>query len=462
MAQEFAEKFKQESAVKSFDQSHHALMRASTEKYLATLKKGTTKFVDLQNSKKKTHLIKWKTLENLDRYLLDFEANFTRRGGKIVWANDAEEARQEILRITQQHEAKSVLKATSLVCEEIGLFDYLQKNDIDVTETDFGAFVLELLQEKPYHTVKRTLHLEFEVISKLFHEKFGTPIDAPAEQLATTVRDLMRSKYLHAEVGVTGADFLLADTGSIAITENEGNTRLITSFSKVHIAVAGIDAVIPSILDLGLFWPLLSSHAFGRPSAVYNSILSGPRQAHETDGPEEMYVILLDNGRTDLLAEKEQRQGLYCIQCGACSHVCPVYQQIGGHTYKSVYQGPIGALVAPYIYNKKDFNHLSFASPLSGKPDQVCPVNIKLDKMLLLNRKDAIERHLVPQTESRLWKGFAYLMERRRLLDFFGGKTKNFFLRSFFKKFWGKHRELPSLPQKSFSQQWREQQKKKN
>jgi L-lactate dehydrogenase complex protein LldF len=310
--------------------------------------------------------------------------------------------------------------------------------------------------------VNRTLHFEFELIAKLFHEKYGTPADATAEQLANAVREIMRPKYMHTEVGITGANFLLADTGSIAITENEGNARLITAFTKVHIAVAGIDAVIPSLLDLGLFSPLWSSHAYGQPSAVYNTIVNGPRQAHETDGPEEMYVVLIDNGRTDLLAEKEQRQGLYCIQCGACAQVSPVYQLIGGHTYQSVYPGPIGALITPYIRGKKDFNHLSFASPLSGKPDQVCPVNIALDKMLLLNRKDAIEQRLVPQTERKLWQGFAYFMERRRLLDFFGGKTKNFFLRNFFKKLWGKHRELPSLPQKSFSQQWREQQKKKN
>src|SRR5690606_18752827 len=248
---------------------------------------------------------------------------------------------------------------------------------------------------------------------------------------------------------------LIADTGSIAITENEGNARLTTSFPKVHIAVVGIEKVIPSINDLDLLWPLLASHGTGQNLTVYNTILSGPRQESDTDGPEEMYVILLDNGRTNVLAQKDQRQGLYCIRCGACLNVCPIYQNIGGHTYETTYQGPIGSLISPHLQGMKEFKHLSYASSLCGKCTEVCPVGIDIQKMLLLNRRDAVAQGLAPGMERRAWKGFTYAFQRRGLIDFLGGKTKNFFLRNVFKKTWGKHRELPKLADKSFSKQWK-------
>src|SRR5690606_10442506 len=254
---------------------------------------------------------------------------------------------------------------------------------------------------------------------------------------------------------------LIADTGSIAITENEGNARLTTSFPKVHIAVVGIEKIIPSLNDLDLFWPLLASHGTGQNLTVYNTVLSGPRRAQETDGPEEMYVILLDNGRSNLLAQKDQRQGLYCIRCGACLNVCPIYQNVGGHTYETTYQGPIGSLITPHLQGMDAFKHLSYASSLCGKCTEVCPVGIDIQKMLLLNRKDAVEQGLTSGAEKKGWKAFTYAIQRRGLIDFFRGKTKNFFLRRFFKKAWGNYRELPKLADKSFSKQWKEQTKNK-
>lgn len=461
MAQTLAEKFLNESSVKSFDLRHREIIANNMSKYNSAFEKGKTKFHDLSNSKIKANLIKWKVMENLDRYLVEFETNFTSRGGKVIWANDAEEARQEIAKILEQKGARSVVKSKSMATEEIELNHFLQHKGIDAIESDLGEYIVQLLDQKPYHFVTPAMHLSQEDIAKLFHEKLGTPLDLTAEELTLKAREVLRDKYTSAEIGITGANFLIADSGSIAITENEGNARLTTTFPKTHIAVVGIEKMIPSLQDLDLFWPLLASHGTGQNLTVYNSILSGPRQEHETDGPEEMYVILLDNGRSNLLAQKDQRQGLYCIRCGSCLNVCPVYQNIGGHTYEATYQGPIGSLITPHLQGMKEFKHLSYASSLCGKCTEVCPVGIDIHKMLLLNRRDAVQENLVPAMEKRVWKGFAYFIQKRKFIDLFGGKWKNFIARNFFRKAWGTHRELPNFAEKSFSKQWQEKQKGK-
>ncbi|MBS1501164.1 MAG: lactate utilization protein, partial [Bacteroidetes bacterium] len=269
-------------------------------------------------------------------------------------------------------------------------------------------------------------------------------------------RELLRDKYVRADVGITGANFLVADTGSIAVSENEGNARLSVSFPKIHIAIVGIEKMIPSITDLDLFWPMLATHGTGQNLTVYNTILSGPRQPGETDGPEEMYVVLLDNGRTNLLAQKEQRQGLYCIRCGACLNACPVYKNIGGHTYETTYSGPIGSVITPHMQGMEEFKHLSYASSLCGKCTEVCPVKIDIHKMLLLNRRDAVKEGIVAKKEQWGWAIWKKGMLSRKLTDFFSGKTKNLLLRTFFKKTWGHMREMPKVSEKSFSKMWSE------
>ncbi len=459
MAQNVAEKFLKDSTTKSFDLRHREIINNNIDKYEVAFEKGKSKFMDLNNSRTKANLIKWRVMENLDKYLLDFEANFTHNGGKVIWANDAEEARQEIWKIMEKHNAKSVIKSKSMATEEIELNHFLQERGVETIESDLGEYIIQLLNQKPYHFVTPAMHLSLEDIAKLFHEKFDTPLDATAEQLTMKARELLRSHYTRADIGITGANFLISDTGSIAITENEGNARLTTTFPKIHIAVVGIEKVIPSISDLDLFWPLLASHGTGQNLTVYNSILSGPRMDTDTDGPDEMYVILLDNGRTDLLEKKEQRQGLYCIRCGSCLNVCPVYQNIGGHSYETTYQGPIGSLISPHLNGMKEFKHLSYASSLCGKCTEVCPVGIDIHNMLLHNRRDAVQENLTTANEKRMWKGFAYMIQKRRLLDFFGGKFKNFFMRNFFKKAWGDKRALPDFPKKSFAQQWKDKEK---
>lgn len=457
-----ADKFLKESATKSFDSKHRDIINYNIDKYTIAFEKGKSKFVNLENSRLEANLTKWRAIENLDKYLLEFESKFIARGGKVIWANNAEEARQEIWKIMERNNAKSVIKSKSMASEEIELNHFLENKGIEALESDLGEFIIQLLDQKPYHIVTPAMHLSLADIAQLFNERFGTPLEATAEELTMKARELLREKYKTADIGISGANFLIADTGSIAITENEGNARLTTAFPKIHIAIVGIEKILPSINDLDLFWPLLATHGTGQNLTVYNTLLSGPRQAYESDGPEEMYVVLLDNGRTNLLAQKEQRQGLYCIRCGACLNVCPIYQNIGGHTYETTYQGPIGSLISPHLSGMKEFKHLSYASSLCGKCTEVCPVGIDIQRMLLLNRRDSVAEDLSPAIEKKAWKGFTYLIQRRKLIDLFGGKIKNFFISKFFKKTWGNNRQLPKIADKSFSKQWKEQQKNKD
>ncbi|WP_026897008.1 LutB/LldF family L-lactate oxidation iron-sulfur protein [Daejeonella oryzae] len=453
----YASEFLNESAEKAFDLDHRRIINYNIGKYDAAVERGLLKFSNLENSKRKAHVIKWKVMENLDKLLPEFEANFQRKGGKVIWANTAEEANAEILNIIKKAGAKSVIKSKSMVTEEIHLNEFLEGNHIETLESDLGEYIVQLLGQKPYHIVTPAMHLSKEDVAKLFNEKFGTPTDATPQQLTLKARELLREKYTSADVGITGGNFLIADTGSLALTENEGNARLTTTFPKIHIAVVGIEKIIPSMSDLDLFWPLLSTHGTGQNLTVYNTILGGPKQEGETDGPEEMYVILLDNGRTNLLAQKDQRQGLYCIRCGACLNACPVYKNIGGHTYESTYSGPIGSVITPHMQGMEDFKHLSFASSLCGKCSEVCPVKIDIHKMLLLNRRDSVEQGFVTKKEVYTWKGWKSGMMKRKMMDMLSGSWKNRLLKFLFRKSYGTNRAIPKVAPKSFSQTWKEE-----
>lgn len=452
-----AERFVENSSQKSFDIPHRNIINHNIGRYDTAVERGLSRIVNLEHAKKKGHQIKWRVMENLDKLLPEFESNFQKKGGKVLWANTVEEATAEILSILQKANAKAVIKSKSMATEEIHLNEFLENHGIESIESDLGEYIVQLLGQKPYHIVTPAMHLSKEDIAKLFHEKFGTPPDATPQQLTAKARELLRDKYLSADVGITGANFLIADTGSIAITENEGNARLTTTFPKIHIAIVGIEKLIPSIADLDLFWPMLATHGTGQNLTVYNSIISGPKQENETDGPEQMYVILLDNGRTELLAQKDQRQGLYCIRCGACLNACPIYKNIGGHTYDTTYSGPIGSLITPHLRGMKEFKHLSYASSLCGKCSEVCPVKIDIHKMLLLNRRDAVKANLGPKSEKIGWQIWKRGMLKRGFMDMFGGKMKNFLLKNFFGKYWGNKRELPKIADKSFSTQWKKE-----
>ena len=331
-------------------------------------------------------------LNDLDKYLIQFEDNFNANGGKIIWAQDKKEALKEILEIVKENQIKKVVKTKSMTTEEIDLNDTLEKKKVESIETDLGEYIVQLAGEKPYHIVTPAMHKSKEDIAFLFNEKFNTDINLSPEELTDFVRKLLREKFIEADLGISGANFLIANIGGISLTENEGNGMMTMAFPKIHIVIAGIEKMIPKLSDLDLFLPLLATHGTGQNISVYNSIVTGPRKTDENDGPEKMYLVLLDNKRTDLLAQDRQRQALSCIRCGACLNICPVYKTIGGHAYKTTYSGPIGAVINPFMIDFKEYKHQSFASTLCGKCTEVCPVNIPLHELLLVNRNDTVKK----------------------------------------------------------------------
>jgi L-lactate dehydrogenase complex protein LldF len=348
-----------------------------------------------------------------------------------------------------------------MVTEEIGLNAFLGKNNIESLETDLGEYIVQLAGEHPYHIVTPAMHMSKENVADLFHKKFNLDPNSTPQEITAFVRNLLREKFYNADIGVTGANFLIAETGSVCVTENEGNGMMTMSFPKIHIVVAGIEKLIPRMADLDLFWPLLATHGTGQKISVYNSIISGPRQEDETDGPEEMYVILLDNNRTEILAKKNQRSALTCIRCGACLNACPVYRNIGGHAYGTTYSGPIGSVISPWLKGMRDYKHLSFASSLCGSCSEVCPVKINLHELLLYNRSDSVKEGHTLRKERWVFKGYKMAMLHRNILDMASAKTKNKFMKRFVSGIWGPRRTLPVIAEKSFKQLWEERRENK-
>ncbi len=438
---------------KSSDLKHRLKINFNISQYDKSVEKGKHQFSNIELARKKAKNRKWLAIENLDQYLEAFEANFIGRGGKVIWAEDADQAIEEILHIAKVNKVSSVVKSKSMATEEIELNHHLEKNGIEAVETDLGEYIVQLAGEKPYHIVTPAMHKSKEDVQVLFNEKLGTSPDLNPTELTAEACKRLRSKYRQAEIGITGANFIIADTGSIAITENEGNGRLSMAFPKIHIAIVGIDKIIPSIKDLEFYWPLLSTFGTGQKLTVYNNIISGP--GNDTDGPEEMYVILLDNGRTDLLAQTDQRQSMYCIRCGACLNACPVYKNIGGHSYETTYTGPIGSVITPHLKGLKEYGHLSHASSLCGKCSSVCPVNIDIHQMLLYNRRDAANEGGKGIIDKMTWFAWKKAMLNRKTMNTGSAGIKNLMLSMFFSSAWGDKKELPKIAS-SFNKQWQE------
>jgi L-lactate dehydrogenase complex protein LldF len=448
----------EKSSTKAADLDHRKKINFNIGKYNAKVPEGKLQFIDEHIVREQAKNVKWDAIENLDKNLLLFEKNFTSRGGKVIWAETAEQAMDEIIKICKAKNCKTLVKSKSMVTEEIHLNDNLEKHGIESIETDLGEYIQQLDGETAYHIVTPAMHKSKEDVAKLFHEKLGTPIDFTPEQLTIKAREILREKYVQAEVGVTGANFIIADTGAIAVTENEGNGRLSCAFPKTHIAIVGIEKMVPSLTDLGLFWPLLSTFGTGQKMTVYNSIITGPKQANESDGPEEMYVILLDNGRTEILKSPKQRESLYCIRCGACLNACPVYKNIGGFSYGTTYSGPIGSVITPNLQGMKDFKHLSHASSLCGNCTEVCAVKINLHELLLDNRKEAAEEGMTTLTEKAAWKLWKFSSLHRGIMNMGNGPLKNKVVNGIFKG-WSKHRMDLNFSQKTFNEMWKEKNK---
>ncbi len=453
--------FLKASAAIAFDLNHRKTIDFNISRYDAAVEKGKIRYRDLQKARTVSAAIKRKALQHWDSYLLEFEKNATANGVTVCWAKDTNEANRTIIDILLENKAHLLVKSKSMTTEEIDLNHTAESVGCRAVETDLGEFIVQVAGEKPYHIVTPAMHKSKVDIARLFHAKFATPIDSTPEEMTEFVRKMLRKQYSEAEIGVTGANFMIAETGSISVTENEGNGLMTTAFPRVHIVVAGIEKIIPTLNQLGLLYPVLASHGTGQQITAYNNIISGPRKADEDDGPEKMYVILLDNGRSELFGDDESFEALACIRCGACLNACPVYKTIGGYTYNTTYSGPIGSVLTPFLKGFKDFAHLSFASTLCGKCVEVCPVKIPLTNILLTNRRKAVEQGYRPMYEKMAIKGFALATSNRKRMDMAGGKIKNFVTLPLNKVGWGPHRLMPDFANQSFSARMKAMQNKK-
>ena len=443
------------SAIKANDLEHRRKINFNIGKYNEKVPEGKEQFTDVHLARERAKNIKWRAIETLDQQLENFELNFTKRGGKVIWAEDATQAIEEVIKICKEKNCKKLVKSKSMVTEEVHLNSELEKIGIESVETDLGEYIQQLDGEAPYHIVTPAMHKNKEDVAKLFHEKLGTPINLSPEQLTLVARDILREKYVEAEIGVTGANFIISDIGAIAITENEGNARLTCAYPKTHIVIVGIEKVIPSLTDLGLFWPLLSTFGTGQKVTVYNTIVTGPKQSNELDGPEEMYVILLDNGRTNILENPKQRESLYCIRCGACLNACPIYKNIGGHAYGATYSGPIGSVITPNLQGMDDFKHLSYASSLCGACTEVCAVKINLHELLLDNRQESVKQGMNSFTEKAAWKLWKIASLNRKMMNLGNGDLKNKVVNGLFKG-WKENRSDLVFSKKTFNEMWKD------
>jgi len=446
--------FLKDTAKIAFDENHRKIIDFNISRYDTAVAKGKTQYLNLDLAKERAARIKRNVVNNLESYLKEFETNFSNNGGELIWANDDKEAINAVLDIAKIHGVKKLVKSKSMVTEEIELNKHLEASGIEALETDLGEYIVQIAGERPYHIVTPAMHKSKEDIAELYHEKFDTPKDMTPEELTHYTRIKLRQKFTHADMGITGGNFLVADVGGIALTENEGNSVLSMSMPKIHVAIVGVEKILPSINDLDLFWPLLSTHGTGQKVTVYNSVITGPRRAGETDGPDKMYLILLDNGRTNLLAKEHQKLALSCIRCGACLNVCPVYKTIGGHAYETTYSGPIGAVITPHMKGMDEYNHLSFASTLCGRCTVECPVKIPLHELLLYNRRDAVKEGNTEKSFDKIMAAYKMVMKKRWMIETFSPTMKNIGVGIIFKKSWGTKRKLPKFKE-SFNQRWK-------
>ena len=383
------------------DESLQAALIRLTGTLMAGNRRGYAALADSDRLRDHAKRIKEHTLAHLDQYLEQLEVSVQKLGGHVHWAATAEDARRIVREIAQRAGCKRAVKSKSMTTEEVHLNPYLQAAGIEVTETDFGEFIIQLAGERPSHLVAPAVHHTRESVAQVLSQHVGKALPDDPTALALTGRRILREKFRAADLGITGANFAVAETGTVVLVTNEGNGRLTTTWPRVHVALMGMEKVIPRLEDLPVFLKLLARAATGQTLSVYTTILTGPRGDEERDGPAEFHLILLDNGRSRVLATPF-RESLQCIRCGACLNACPVYRRIGGHAYGGVYSGPIGSILTP-LYDSVSANpHLPHASSLCGACQAACPVRINIPQMLIGLRE--LQHH---HGKGR-WEGLAY------------------------------------------------------
>ena len=421
--------------------------------------------------------IKIHTLAHLDYYLELLYDNVTAAGGQVHFAADAAEANAIVSHLASSRGVKVATKSKSMVSEELELNPVLESIGVDVYETDLGEYIIQLAGETPSHLVAPALHKSKEDVAELFADKLGIPYDEDIEVMAAAARVALRDKFMEADLGISGANFVVAETGTLVIITNEGNGRLCTSAPRMHIGITGMEKVIPSMQDLATFLRILPRSATGQRISSYVSMITGPRRDDDEDGPEEFHLILVDNGRSRMLRDPKLREALYCIRCGACLNICPVYQRVGGHAYGWVYPGPIGAVISPILTGLKESKTLPQASSLCGACREACPIKINIPRMLLElrhrtaesedseERASTVSERFLARTYARLMRSpgrmaFAARMGRLAQKLVPGMPKRGGWIRRAplpLLSRWTRARDLPQLPSKSFRDIWRDE-----
>ncbi|HEV8436734.1 MAG TPA: LutB/LldF family L-lactate oxidation iron-sulfur protein [Methylomirabilota bacterium] len=436
----------------------------------------TTKFIGLRRDsfagfpegealRDRARSIKEATLQKLDVYLGQLSDSVERLGGHVHWAATGEEARDIILGLCRDKGVKIAVKSKSMATEEIELNEALERAGVTPVETDLGEYIIQLAHEKPSHIIAPAIHKTKGQVAELISAVAGEQLAADPEVLTAAARIQLRQKFLEADMGISGANFAVAETGTLVLVTNEGNGRMVTSLPRIHVAVMGVEKVIPSMSDLMVFLAILARSATGQKLSSYTTLVRGPRQPGELDGPEELHLILMDNGRSRQIAGT-LREALYCLRCGACLNVCPVYRQIGGHAYGHTYPGPIGILLTAMLHGNESVKELAHASSLCGACKDVCPVRIDIPRMLIELREHLNRERIAPVGERAAFKAFRRLLASpaafrwsvrvgRALQRPFVSDGRLQRMPSFFAK-WTRTRDLPPVAAKTFSERWKE------
>lgn len=407
--------------------------------------------------------IKQHTLDHLDYYLLQLKDAVESRGGKVHLARTGDDAKRIILEICEQENIRSIIKSKSMASEEIELGHEFEKRGYDTVETDLGEFIVQIDHDKPSHIVTPIIHKDLRSIAELFSAYFKTPYNDDPLFLTKQARLHLRDKFRRADLGMTGGNFIVAETGDVCVVENEGNARQSTTSPRVLISLVGIEKLVPNLESLAVMLKLLARSATGQPMTVYTSLFGQPRIADERDGPESFHLVLMDNGRSEILASEEYRETLRCIRCGACLNACPIYRSIGGHSYGSVYPGPIGALITPLFKGLHNFSDLPKASSLCGACYDACPVKINIPKHLINLRRDMNSRGITGPIEKSIYRMYAFMMNgtgRYKLANLMQKSLRMVSKDGYIRwvpppgSGWTRVRDLPAPSRKSFRQWW--------
>lgn len=446
-------------------------VKFTTDRLRGKKMESTEAFGRWEEWRERGRLIRAHTIEYLDYYLDQFTRNVEALGGHVHFARDAEEARDIALGIAKQKQAQLTVKSKSMVSEELHINDHFAAAGIECLETDLGEWIVQLADETPSHIIIPAIHKNRYQIKDLFERQGDETLSEDTQALAGFARRTLREKFQQADIGMTGCNFAIAESGSIVIFSNEGNARMVTTLPKTHIVTMGMERILPSWDDLEVMANLLPRSATGQKLTVYMSALSGTRREGEIDGPEELHIIVLDNGRSDQLGDPEFQEVLNCIRCGACLNVCPVYRQVGGHTYNSPYSGPIGAVLTPLLQqDDREAEELAYASSLCGACYEACPVKIPLHDMLVHLRQRKVEKGHTPKAEQAAFRLFgkafsspttyklggkiARKLQRGTIND--GSRMKWAIPMTGPLKGWIAHRHFPTPPARSFREQWAE------